>query len=137
MVTRIYVAGHALIERNEKYIVTRRSKSNAYMPLKWDIPGGTVKPGETLEEAIHREVCEETGLKIQIGHVVYVYSNRDQLPIRETFQVVYVCKYKDGEVRLDPSEHDMYRWLEYEEIARIDMIDFLRELVKSCHPMHF
>lgn len=129
--TKFFVAGHALIEHETKYLVTRRSESNTYMPLKWDIPGGIVKPGETLEEAICREVSEETGLAIQLGRVVYVYSNRDQLPIRQTFQIVYLCKYKSGEVRLVSSEHDMYRWLDYNDITNVDTIDFLRELIKS------
>jgi len=133
-VTKFFVAGHALIERGSRYLVMRRSKLNTYMPLKWDIPGGIVKPGETLEEAIYREVNEETGLRIQVGHVIYVYANRDQLPIRQTFQTVYLCKYKSGEARLIPSEHDMYQWLDYSNIASLDMIDFLRELVKSFRP---
>jgi 8-oxo-dGTP diphosphatase len=132
--TKFFVAGHALIERESKHLITRRSKLNTYMPLKWDIPGGIVNPRETLEETICREVSEETGLTIQVGRVIYVYSNRDQLPARQTFQVVYLCKYKGGEVRLNPSEHDMYRWLDYNDIANVDMIDFLRELIKSYHP---
>jgi 8-oxo-dGTP diphosphatase len=132
--TKFFVAGHALIERESKYLVIHRSRLSSYMPLKWDIPGGIVKSGETLEEAIYREVSEETGLSIQVGRVIYVYSNRDQLPVRQTFQAVYLCKYKSGEVHLNLSEHDMYQWLDYDDIASVDMIDFLRELVKSYHP---
>ena len=132
--TKFFVAGHALIERESKYLVMRRSKLNTYMPLKWDIPGGIVKLGETLEAAIYREVSEETGLTIQVGRVIYMYANRDQLPVRQTFQTVYLCKYKGGEVRLKPSEHDIYQWLYYNDIAGVDMIDFLRELIKSYHP---
>jgi 8-oxo-dGTP diphosphatase len=104
------------------------------MPLKWDIPGGVVEPGETVEEAIYREVNEETALKIQVGRVVYIYPNRDQLPHRQTFQAVYLCKYIGGEVRLNPSEHDTFKWVDYDDIARIDTIDFLRELAKSYYP---
>jgi len=132
--TNIFVAGHALIERENKYLVLRRSKVSSYMPCKWDIPGGIVEPGETLEEAITREVREETDLSINIGRVIYVYANRDQLPVRETFQIVYQCKSDEGEVRLNPSEHDMFRWLTYSDISKIDTIDFLRELTKSFHP---
>jgi len=131
IMTEFFVAGHALIRRGSKYLITRRSKLNTYMPLKWDIPGGIVEPGETLEDAICREVNEETGLAIQVGHVVFIYANRDQLPVRQTFQVIYLCAYKGGEIHLDVSEHDAYQWLNYKQIATVDMIEFLREFVKS------
>jgi 8-oxo-dGTP pyrophosphatase MutT (NUDIX family) len=105
-----------------------------YKPLKWDIPGGIVEPGETLEEAIIREVREETTLQIQVGKIIYIYANRDQLPIRQTFQAVYLCRFKEGEIRLNPLEHDKYQWMKYEEISSLDMIDFLTELLKEYQP---
>ena len=133
--TRFYVAGHALIEHQNKFLVTRRSKLTAYKPLIWDIPGGIVEAGETMEDAIAREVREETGLEAKVGKVVFIYSNRDQLPVRQTFQAVYLCKIKnEGEVQLNPSEHDKYQWLSYHEIEKLDLIDFLRDLVKTYLP---
>lgn len=131
---KFFVAGHALIEREKKYLVTRRSRKNSYMPLKWDIPGGIAKSGETLEDTIYREVNEETNLKIKIGSVVFVYSNLDQLPVRQTFQIVYLCKFISGEVRLNPLEHDKYQWLEHNNIVNLDTIDFLGKMVKFYRP---
>lgn len=137
MITKFFMAGHALIELNRKYLITRRTKQNSYKPLKWDIPGGIVNAGETVEEAIFREVKEETTLEIEISKVIFLYSNRDQVPIRETFQSVYSSNYKSGKVSLDPMEHDMYEWVSYAEIANHDLIDFLRELVKNYKPTRF
>jgi 8-oxo-dGTP diphosphatase len=135
--TRFFVAGHALIERESKYLVTQRSKSSGYMPMKWDIPGGIVEPGEALEDTINREVQEETGLTIRIGHVIYAYTNRDQLPQRQTFQIVYLCKYESGKVVLDLSEHVAYKWIDFANITNLEIIAFVQGLIKSYNPTTF
>jgi 8-oxo-dGTP pyrophosphatase MutT (NUDIX family) len=87
-----------------------------------------------LEEAIYREVYEETKLTIQVGLVVRIYANRDQVPKRQTFQSVYLSDYLSGEVQLNQTEHDAYKWLNYGEIGSIDTIDFLRDLIRSYTP---
>ena len=132
---RFYVAGHALIRKEGKYLAIRRSKINDYQPLKWDIPGGLVQPGETLEDAIYREVTEETALNIKIRHIVHLYTNRDQIPIRETFQAVYLTEFLSGEVQLHLAEHDIYQWLDYDAFSQLDTIAFLKDLIRCYNPI--
>ena len=127
---RFYMAAHALIEKDGCYLVIRRSASNNYMPLKWDIPGGVVKAGESLEDSIHREVHEETKLEVDILSVEYIYSNRDQIPKRQTFQAIYRCKYICGNVSLNPLEHDKFGWVDLEQMAKLDLIAFLKNYIK-------
>ncbi len=64
------ISVYALI-RNEKgeYLLLRRSENSRTNPGKWDLPGGKVDRGETLKEAVAREVQEETGISINPGEL--------------------------------------------------------------------
>ena len=127
-----YVAAHALVMNSEKKILAlRRAEDNDYMPLKWDIPGGTVEVGETVEEALVRELKEETCIEIKPLYPIYVHSNLSQLPKRQTVQIVYICEYQKGEVMLNPREHTEYQWMHYDDLNKLDCIAFLEGLLTN------
>ena len=120
------VAAHALIEKDGKYLVTRRAKSDDYMPGYWDMPGGTIEFGEDILDALEREIGEEIRLKVKIGKPVAVYnflSNGD----RHQFMVTFACEYVSGEPSLS-MDHDEYRWVSLEELAKLKKIEFLKQL---------
>lgn len=127
--TAFYMAAHALINKNDLFLVTRRSEINDYMPLKWDIPGGFVEPGESMEGALKREIKEETGLSVDVNRLLYIYSNLSQLPKKQVFQAVYLCNYLDGEVKINPEEHDQYIWLKKDQLRSLDSIAFLESFL--------
>ena len=56
----------AIIVRNNKILLGKRSPSKKIHPGSWAIPGGKVKPGERLEKALEREVKEEAGINVKI-----------------------------------------------------------------------
>ncbi len=58
----------------------------------WSIPGGGVEPGETLRQAVKREVAEETGMDCDVTGLVGIYSDPG-----------HVAAYDDGEVRQELS----------------------------------
>ena len=49
-------------DRAGRILITQRKADKEWAPLKWEIPGGGVRAGERSEEAVLREVAEETGL---------------------------------------------------------------------------
>ena len=54
----------------QKVLITRRADNG-----RWCLPGGRMEPGESVPEACAREVKEESGLDVQVGRLIGVYSN--------------------------------------------------------------
>jgi len=87
----------AVLIHQGKVLLIRRGKE----PLqgRWVVPGGTVEVGETLEEALVREVKEETGLVVRPLEVVTVLDRieRDGDAVRYHYVIVdYLCDYVSG-----------------------------------------
>lgn len=125
------VAVHAFIKREDgKFLVTKRSPINDFWPNIYDLPGGSVEFGEDPKEALEREIFEETSLKVEIKNPIYICSEI-QRDVRHQIWIIYECEFKGGEIKLNPEEHDEYRWVNFDETKDLPKIIFLEEFLKS------
>lgn len=103
----------ALIETGGKVLITQR-RPQAFMPLKWEFPGGKVEPGESDAQALRREILEELGVAITVGNefmgLVYRYPDFDV-----DFHV-YRCEIPASEAPRRIAVQD-FRWVELAELA--------------------
>ena len=98
--TRLVPAASAVItDENGRLLLAKRT-DNAL----WTIPGGTMKPGETIAKTAIREVKEETGLDVEVVSLVGIYSNPHHVveysdgEVRQQFSVCFTCKFVGGEL---------------------------------------
>jgi len=127
-----YVGVHALIiNAKNEILITKRSKHDNYFPSHWDLPGGSVDMGETVEEAMVREVNEEIGITITPIEPIFVYSDLTWVPDRQLTQIIYRCVYNGGSIVLDFNEHDEYQWVSYNDIRNFKCIAFLESLLEK------
>jgi len=86
-----------IVERDERVLLVKRRKE----PFKnmWALPGGFVNYGEKVEDAVIREVKEETGLDTRVERLFGVYSDPDRDPRGHTVSIVFVLQIVGGELR--------------------------------------
>lgn len=91
------LAADGLILIDEKLVLIRRK----HYPFedKLALPGGMVEYGEKVEDAVCREMKEETGLDVRISEMLGVYSEPGRDPRGHTISVAYILEHVGGELR--------------------------------------
>jgi ADP-ribose pyrophosphatase YjhB (NUDIX family) len=130
---RPFLAVSAAIFRNGKVLVVRRARKPALN--LYTLPGGAVEAGETLIDAVIREVLEETSLSIEpvalAGHrEVIVRDDHDKVE-RHFVILCFASRWLGGEPVLS-DELDDSRWLDPSELGNYRTTDGLGEIVTAA-----
>lgn len=144
------VAITAIIIKDSKFLIIKRSATKRRFPNKWTVPGGKLEtkdyldlPKDTefywynvLEKVLRREVKEEVGLEIK--NIEYVTSlatvHADSNP---SLVISCVADYQSGEISLQLEETDEFAWVSLEESKKYDLLDGIYdELVMVNNKLH-
>lgn len=117
------VAVEAVIEKDGKIFIAKRASDRDHSGGQWECLTGRVEQGETFEEAIKREVKEETSLDVEIIKPFNTFHFFRGPAKEEYLGVSFWCHYVSGEVRLDPREHSEFRWVTPEEALNLISIE--------------
>lgn len=107
----------ALIYKDNKVLIAKRSTGSVDVLGKWEFPGGKVEPEETEEHAIEREIKEEFELEIKAKKLLI--NNVCEYPTKTVDLKLYECEYISGEFNLH--DHSEYKWVASNELLDNDL----------------
>jgi ADP-ribose pyrophosphatase YjhB (NUDIX family) len=130
---RPYLAVSAAIIRDGQVLVARRARGPALGV--WTLPGGVVEAGETLCEALVREVAEETGMTIEpvtlAGHREVVLRDGGGRVSRHFVILCFASRWIAGEPRLN-EELSEARWLRPAELSGLNTTEGLAVIIAQA-----
>ena len=127
---RPQLAVSGAIFRDGKVLLVRRARAPG--AGFYSLPGGRVEFGESLHTALHREVSEETGLKIEI---VDLAGWREVLPVAPSGGHYVIMSFAARWIANEPvlnEEHDDFKWLVPEELSGLKLTGGLVEVIEAA-----
>ena len=108
----------AFIHKDGKLFVARRADTKKFLPGKYELPGGHIEFGETIEEGLKREIKEEFRSDVHIGEPFNVFTYTRDNDTVHSIEVDYFVTLADPNqnIKLNPEEHSEFQWISQAEI---------------------
>ena len=123
----------ALIVKDEKVLIAKRSTGDKNALGKWEFPGGKVDPGESERHAIEREIKEE--LDLEINAKEFIINNVYEYPTHIVNLKLYRCEFISGDMHLH--DHSDYQFVDLEELLDFDLAPADIPIAKHVQKMNF
>lgn len=119
--TVLPAASAVVVNHQGRILLARRADSG-----RWTIPGGGMKPGESIAQTAIRETKEETGVDIEVVSLVGIYSNPGHVvefadgEVRQQFSVCFAGRPVGGELAVSDETTDV-GYFDPDEIAHMNV----------------
>lgn len=109
---RLSPAVIVLVKREDEILLAR---SPGFPPGMYSVLAGFVEPGESIEETIEREICEEVGVEVKNLR----YFGSQPWPFPNSLMIGFTADYASGEVRTDPTEIEDAGWYSADDLPQL------------------
>ncbi|OGD68026.1 hypothetical protein A2996_03460 [Candidatus Campbellbacteria bacterium RIFCSPLOWO2_01_FULL_34_15] len=138
------IALTAIIHKDGKFLITKRSLDKKAFPGKWTVPGGgletddyintkpTTEAGQwyyAVENALRREIKEEVNIEVDKPKYLLdlTFIRPDGIPV---VVLSFYCNYVSGDVKLDDDSVD-YAWVGVDDLDKYDLIDGIADEIRE------
>ena len=126
---KTYFVVTGVIKHKGKVLILKKGYDDYNYPGRWSFCSGFVREFEAAEDAVIREIKEETGLNAKIlkkGSLLEVKDNKHK---KAWIVVAFLCRSEPGKVKLD-HENVAYRWISYKDIEKYKTVPGLEKDLK-------
>ena len=123
-----------------KYLITKRAADKAWAPGWWEVSGGAAIAGETSEDAVKREILEETGLDVTNAEGGFLFSYHRENPGEGDNYFVDVYKYHmdftEEDIKLQTEETNAFQIADAAQLSEYDSRGFfciIKVLSRRCN----
>ncbi|KKP67243.1 MAG: Protein GrpE [Candidatus Moranbacteria bacterium GW2011_GWE1_35_17] len=109
-----------VVNKDGKVLLLKRAEKEVTNSSKYDLPGGGIEKGETMEKSLKRELVEELGLdNVEIVGVIRVGEYPEGHKKFDSLKALrFIAHYNGGEIKLNPREHSEFEWLNIDEAIK-------------------
>ncbi|MFB7249558.1 NUDIX hydrolase [Microbacterium sp. NPDC056234] len=123
------VAAYAVVTDDDDRILLARWTEGRR--VAWTMPGGGLEPGEDPEDAVRRELREETGYSVEVGELLGIHSrvipagrrvHKSDVPLH-TLRILYRARVIGGRLRFEQDgSTDMAGWFDVPAVAELQRV---------------
>ncbi len=122
-----------IIDEQQRVLLTKRSIPPFFG--QWVMPGGKIDHGETMHQALKREVDEEVGLQVSVEALIDVYEHIGIGEHQDHYIILYyrACPLS-FELNINPDELSEARWFSASELIELDVPPGSRHILSIIYP---
>jgi 8-oxo-dGTP pyrophosphatase MutT (NUDIX family) len=110
-----------VVDNEPLLFLPRRASTKKFLPNKYELPGGHLNFGETLDDGLKREIQEEFNMNIQLGKCFYAFTYLNNIKGSHSVEVIYYARFTSPEtdIKLNPEDHSEYQWVSLDQYIKL------------------